>query len=174
MNRILVIGAAGMVGASSSRGWRKTVSGRKSDQRTRPCTTSVAPQPPRNAGVSGALGGIGSVAPRAGGQARGRAPERHFHLAAIVSGEAEADFERATRQSGRQRASSSSDPQSRRRLQAARRVYLFDCRFGAPFPGAIDDEFSARVDKLRHAKSHGELLLSEKTRRGGRWLGRAR
>ncbi len=94
-------------------------------------------------------------------------PEVIFHLAAIVSGEAEADFDKGCRIN----------------LDGIR--YLFDtirhmegytprvvftssiAVFGAPFPEAIGDEFFLTpLTSYGTQKAIGELLLADYTRRG--------
>src|SRR5262245_26415854 len=93
-------------------------------------------------------------------------PDVIFHLAAVVSGEAEADFDKGYRVN----------------LDATR--YLFEAIrkagykpkvvftssiavFGAPFPDAIGDEFlNAPLTSYGTQKAIGELLLSDYSRRG--------
>jgi D-erythronate 2-dehydrogenase len=95
-------------------------------------------------------------------------PDLIFHLAAIVSGEAEADFDKGYRIN----------------LDGTR--YLFDAIrlagdgykprvvftssiavFGAPFPDAIGDEFfTTPLTSYGVQKAIGELLLADYTRRG--------
>src|SRR5688572_22232981 len=93
-------------------------------------------------------------------------PDLIFHLAAVVSGEAEADFEKGYRVN----------------LDGTR--YLFEAIrkegykpkvvftssiavFGSPFPDAIGDEFlNAPLTSYGTQKAIGELLLSDYSRRG--------
>jgi len=93
-------------------------------------------------------------------------PDLIFHLAAVVSGEAEADFDKGYRVN----------------LDGTR--YLFEAIrkegykpkvvftssiavFGAPFPDAIGDEFlNAPLTSYGTQKAIGELLLSDYSRRG--------
>ncbi|HET7198889.1 MAG TPA: D-erythronate dehydrogenase [Burkholderiales bacterium] len=95
-------------------------------------------------------------------------PDFIFHLAAIVSGEAEADFEKGYRVNLEG---------TRRLFEAVRRVGHGYCPrivftssiavFGAPFPDAIGDEFlSAPLTSYGTQKAIGELLLADYTRRG--------
>ena len=93
-------------------------------------------------------------------------PDTIFHLAAIVSGEAEADFEKGYRV----------NLDGTRRLFEAIRKENYKPRvvftssiavFGAPFPEAIDDEFlSAPLTSYGTQKAIDELLLSDYSRRG--------
>jgi nucleoside-diphosphate-sugar epimerase len=93
-------------------------------------------------------------------------PDLIFHLAAIVSGEAEADFEKgyrinldgtrylfeAIRKSG-----------SKPRVVFTSSIAVF----GAPFPPAIGDEFChTPLTSYGTQKAIGELLLSDYSRRG--------
>src|SRR5947207_2423823 len=128
----------------------------------------VAPQPPPGAPFQ-----VRSVASDLSleGEADKLVAERPgviFHLAAVVSGEAEADFEKGYRVNL---------DGTRQLFEAIRRVgagykprVVFTSSiavFGAPFPGAIDDEFlSAPLTSYGTQKAMAELLLSDYTRRG--------
>jgi D-erythronate 2-dehydrogenase len=93
-------------------------------------------------------------------------PEVIFHLAAVVSGEAEADFDKGYRV----------NLDATRRLFEAIRKENYRPRvvftssiavFGAPFPEAIGDEFlNAPLTSYGTQKAIGELLLSDYSRRG--------
>jgi nucleoside-diphosphate-sugar epimerase len=95
-------------------------------------------------------------------------PDLIFHLAAIVSGEAEADFEKGYR---------INLDGTRRLFEAVRKTgdgykpkIIFTSSiavFGAPFPEAIGDEFlNAPLTSYGTQKAIGELLLSDYSRRG--------
>ncbi len=94
-------------------------------------------------------------------------PDVIFHLAAIVSGEAEADFEKGDR---------INLDGTRFLFDAVRRVGGYTPRlvftssiavFGAPFPEAIGDEFFLTpLTSYGTQKAVGELLLADYTRRG--------
>jgi nucleoside-diphosphate-sugar epimerase len=93
-------------------------------------------------------------------------PEVIYHLAAVVSGEAEADFEKGYRV----------NLDGTRRLFEAIRKENYRPRvvftssiavFGAPFPEAIGDEFlCAPLTSYGTQKAMGELLLADYSRRG--------
>ena len=95
-------------------------------------------------------------------------PDVLFHLAAIVSGEAEADFEKGYR----------INLDGTRHLLEAIRLHgkgyqprlVFTSSiavFGAPFPDAIDDEFlTAPLTSYGTQKAICELLISDYSRRG--------
>jgi nucleoside-diphosphate-sugar epimerase len=93
-------------------------------------------------------------------------PELIFHLAAVVSGEAEADFDKGYRVNleGTQRLFAA----IRKENYRPRVVFTSSIAvFGAPFPEAIDDEFlSAPLTSYGTQKAIGELLLSDYSRRG--------
>jgi nucleoside-diphosphate-sugar epimerase len=94
-------------------------------------------------------------------------PDVIFHLAAIVSGEAEADFEKGYR---------INLDGTRLLLEAIRKVgdykpnFVFTSSiavFGAPFPDAIADEFHLTpMTSYGTQKAICELLLADYTRRG--------
>jgi nucleoside-diphosphate-sugar epimerase len=94
-------------------------------------------------------------------------PDLIFHLAAIVSGEAEADFEKGDR---------INLDGTRFLFDAVRHVEGYTPRlvftssiavFGAPFPEAIGDEFFLTpLTSYGTQKAIGELLLADYTRRG--------
>ena len=99
-------------------------------------------------------------------------PDVIFHLAAIVSGEAEADFEKGYRinldgtrllfEAIRQR-HASADGSYRPRVVFTSSIAVF----GAPFPEAIGDEFlNAPLTSYGTQKAIGELLLADYSRRG--------
>jgi D-erythronate 2-dehydrogenase len=99
-------------------------------------------------------------------------PELVFHLAAVVSGEAEADFDKGYRVNldgtrclfeaiRKENAAAGGDYRPRVVFTSSIAV------FGAPFPEAIDDEFlNAPLTSYGTQKAIGELLLSDYSRRG--------
>jgi D-erythronate 2-dehydrogenase len=95
-------------------------------------------------------------------------PQVIFHLAAIVSGEAEVDFDKGYRVNldGTRRlfeAVRQSAPASAPRLVFTSSI----AAFGAPFPDTIDDDFlTAPLTSYGTQKAIGELLLSDYSRRG--------
>jgi nucleoside-diphosphate-sugar epimerase len=95
-------------------------------------------------------------------------PDLIFHLAAVVSGEAEADFDKGYRVNL---------DGTRRLFEAIRKAggdykprLVFTSSiavFGAPFPEAIGDEFlNAPLTSYGTQKAIGELLLADYSRRG--------
>ena len=160
MNNILVIGAAGMIG--------RKLTERLAKQPPASITLHdvVAPQPPAGLRASTAVSDLS--APGEAERLVADRPDLIFHLAAIVSGEAEADFEKGYR---------INLDGTRRLFEAVRKVgdgykprLVFTSSiavFGAPFPEAIGDEFlNAPLTSYGTQKAIGELLLSDYSRRG--------
>jgi nucleoside-diphosphate-sugar epimerase len=154
VKKILVIGAAGMIG-------RKLSARLKKDGAGELILHDV---------VSAGPGAIVSdlSAPGEAEKLVAARPDRIFHLAAIVSGEAEADFEKGYR---------INLDGTRRLFEAVRKVgngykprLVFTSSiavFGSPFPQAIGDEFlNAPLTSYGTQKAIGELLLSDYSRRG--------
>jgi D-erythronate 2-dehydrogenase len=165
---ILVLGAAGMVGRKLTE--RLLGDGRLGSRDITKMTLQdvVAPSVPARAGfpvdtIAGdfAVPGVAEklVADR---------PDVIFHLAAIVSGEAELDFDKGYR----------INLDGTRMLFDAIRIAGGGYRprvvftssiavFGAPFPEAIGDEFfTTPLSSYGTQKAIGELLLADFTRRG--------
>src|ERR671917_1849149 len=165
---ILILGAAGMVGRKLTERLARQghLGGRAITRAT--LHDVVEPQVPENAPfATTTLTSDVSAAGEAEKLVAGR-PDVIFHLAAIVSGEAEADFDKGYRVN----------------LDGTR--FLFDAIrnagdgyrprvvftssiavFGAPFPEAIGDEFFLTpLTSYGAQKAIGELLLADYTRRG--------
>ena len=165
---ILITGAAGMIGRKLT---ARLVNDRALNGRAiEKFTLTDIGVPPRPDGFSGKVEafaadiGDPATAPRA---IAGR-PDVIFHLAAIVSGEAELDFEKGTRVNL---------DGSRALLEAVRQCgesyrprFVFTSSiavFGAPFPDAIPDEFHhTPLTSYGTQKAIVELLLADYTRRG--------
>ena len=157
--RILVIGAAGMIG-------RKLVERLSTDGQPADLTLhDVAPVnfPFKGKSVASDLSAPGEAEKLVAGR-----PEVIFHLAAVVSGEAEADFDKGYRVNL---------DGTRLLFDAIRKIgegykprVVFTSSiavFGAPFPEAIDDQFlSAPLTSYGTQKAICELLLSDYSRRG--------
>ena len=97
-------------------------------------------------------------------------PDLVFHLAAIVSGEAEADFDKGYRINldGTRFLFEAIRQEGLRQPYRPRVVFSSSIAvFGAPFPQAIGDEyFSTPATSYGTQKAIGELLLSDYSRRG--------
>lgn len=162
---ILIIGAAGMLGAKLA----AAVARGEGPPATRLTLADVvAPKAPP--GLPCKTLAVDIAAPGAVASLVADAPEVIFHLAAIVSGEAEADFDKgyainldatralyeAIRQLGLTR------PYCPRVVFASSGAV-----FGAPFPEVIDDDFHITPrTSYGTQKAIGELLLSDYSRRG--------
>jgi D-erythronate 2-dehydrogenase len=164
---ILVLGAAGMVGRKLSE--RLLRDGRLGSRDITRLTLHdvVAPAKPDKAGVPvDVMAGDFAVPGAAEKLIVGR-PDVIFHLAAIVSGEAELDFDKGYR---------INLDGTRMLLDAIRLISGYKPRvvftssiavYGAPFPEAIGDEFfHTPLLSYGTQKAIGELLLSDYSRRG--------
>ena len=94
-------------------------------------------------------------------------PDVIFHLAAIVSGEAEAEFDKGYR-INLGGTNNLCDAIVARKGYTPRVVYASSIAvFGAPFPDIIDDEFHLTpLTSYGTQKAIGELLLADYTRKG--------
>jgi nucleoside-diphosphate-sugar epimerase len=154
VKKILIIGAAGMIGRKLSARLAKDGAGEL-------ILHDVVP-------FAGSSAVSDLSAPGEAEKLLASRPDVIFHLAAIVSGEAEADFEKGYR---------INLDGTRRLFEAVRKVgngykprLVFTSSiavFGAPFPEAIGDEFlNAPLTSYGTQKAIGELLLSDYSRRG--------
>ncbi len=165
---ILITGAAGMIGRKLTA--RLVRDGALNGQSIEKLTLIdvAAPQRPEKfaGGVDAHAADIAD--PAAAGAAIAGRPEVIFHLAAVVSGEAELDFEKG----------SHVNLDGSRALLEAIRAAGDDYRprlvftssiavFGAPFPAAIADDFHLTpLTSYGTQKAVVELLLADYTRRG--------
>ena len=165
--KVLIIGGAGMVG----RNLAETLvgSGKLGDQAVTELTLfDVVPAATQGSAGVAVKVETGDIADRATmDRLIAPRPDVIFHLAAIVSGEAEADFDKGYR---------INMDGTRNLLEAIRALPDYHPRvvytssiavFGAPFPEAIDDEFiTAPMTSYGAQKMIGELLLNDYSRRG--------
>lgn len=163
--RILVIGAGGMLGAKLIARLTNdgAVGGRKIDHLTRVDAVACAPM---DAGFNVEAMACDVSAPGVADHIMAGRPDLIFHLAAVVSGEAERDFDKGYR---------INLDATRYLLEAARVAghcpkIIFTSSiavFGAPFPEMIpDDYFTTPLTSYGTQKAIGELLLSDYSRRG--------
>jgi nucleoside-diphosphate-sugar epimerase len=168
VTRVLIVGAAGMVGVKLTR--RLVADGAVAGK---PITTLVladivAPAKPAGAPFAVETLAADASAPGVAEKLVASRPDIIFHLAAIVSGEAEADFEKGYRVNL---------DGTRFLFEAIRKVgdgyrprVVFTSSiavYGPPFPHAIRDEFFHPPHTTNRAqKAIDELLLSDYTRRG--------
>ncbi len=128
----------------------------------------AASVPPPDASFDVATRVVDISEPGAAEEALSTRPDMVFHLAAVVSGEAEADFDKGYRVNL---------DGTRRLLEAIREIsggyrprVVFSSSiavFGPPFPEAIGDEQApAPLTSYGTQKAIGELLLADYSRRG--------
>jgi nucleoside-diphosphate-sugar epimerase len=165
---ILITGAGGMIGRKlTARLVRDgTLNGRPIVKLS--LIDVNAPEKPENFNGSVDTRAADIADPAAAAAAVAGRPDVIFHLAAVVSGEAELDFEKGTRVNL---------DGSRYLLEAIRRIgdgyrprFIFTSSiavFGAPFPEAIPDEFQhTPLTSYGTQKAIVELLLADYSRRG--------
>jgi D-erythronate 2-dehydrogenase len=162
---ILITGAAGMVGRKLTERLAadKALNGEPIDKFT--LVEVVAPAAPAGFTVDAYAADVS--APEAAGRMIAGRPDAIFHLAAVVSGEAETDFEKGYRVNL---------DTMRYLLEAIRTAGGYHPRlvftssiavFGAPFPDAIHDEFHhTPLTSYGAQKGICELLLADYTRKG--------
>jgi nucleoside-diphosphate-sugar epimerase len=162
---ILITGAAGMVGRklTGRLAADRALNGKPIDKFT--LVDVVAPAKPAGFAVEAYAADV-SV-PDAAGRMIGGRPDVIFHLAAVVSGEAETDFEKGYRVNL---------DTMRYLLEAIRAAGGYHPKlvftssiavFGAPFPDRIHDEFfHTPLTSYGAQKGICELLLADYTRKG--------
>jgi len=167
---ILIIGAAGMVGRKLTE--KLVADGALGGKAITALDLVDVIEPAAPAGFAGnsTCTALDISGPSAAGRMIDRRPDVIFHLAAIVSGEAEVEFEKgyAINLDG-----------TRHLLEAIRIAHdaegymprvVFTSSiavFGAPFPDKIGDEFlCAPLTSYGVQKAVGELLLSDYSRKG--------
>lgn len=169
---VLIIGAAGMIGRKLAA--RLIAEGHLGNTPLEKLTLAdvIAPTPPTPTDFSGTISAdiVNLTKPEAAAQLIDGRPDVIFHLAAIVSADAERHFDKgyavnldgsrflldAIRQAGRQH------PFHPRLVFASSAAV-----FGAPFPETIDDDFHLTpLTSYGTQKAIVELLLADYTRKG--------
>src|SRR3954464_10810531 len=168
--RVLILGAAGMIGRKLTA--RLVAAGIVGDRPAAPLILAdvVPPQQPANAAGQVELVAADLAAPGEAQRLVDRRPELIFHLAAVVSGEAEADFEKGYRVNL---------DGTRALLDAVRAAHVADgyrprlvfassiAVYGAPLPNPIPEDFHhTPLTSYGTQKAIDELLLADYTRRG--------
>jgi D-erythronate 2-dehydrogenase len=164
---ILITGAAGMIGRKLTERLARdgALNGRAIDTLT--LTDIVAPPKPAFSGAAD-ISAADVAAPGEAGKLIAGRPDVVFHLAGIVSGEAELDFDKGYRVNL---------DGTRALLEAIRQAgggykpkVVFTSSiavFGAPFPEAIPDDFHLTpLTSYGTQKAMCELMLADYTRRG--------
>jgi D-erythronate 2-dehydrogenase len=165
---ILVIGAGGMLGTKLVQALTKAnvIGGKSISKITRHDAVLCPPPPASDCPIETLMGDISL--PDEAASLLNNKPDLIFHLAAVVSGEAETNFEKGY---------SINLEGTRHMLEAIRQIGDGYCPrliftssiavFGAPFPEAIDDEFlTAPLTSYGTQKAICELLISDYSRRG--------
>jgi D-erythronate 2-dehydrogenase len=163
---ILITGAAGMIGRKLTA--RLVENGQLNGQNIGRLTLIDVVAPEKPAGFAGAVevSTIDLSGPGVAVKAVAGKPEMIFHLAGVVSGEAETDFEKGYRV----------NLDGTRALLEAIRTANYKPKvvftssiavYGAPFPQSIPDDFHlAPLTSYGTQKAICELLLADYTRRG--------
>lgn len=165
--RVLVTGAAGMIGRKLVERLVRdgTVGGEPIGHLA--LADIVAPQAPAGTAIEIEALASDIAAPGEAEKLIGRRPDLIFHLAAIISGDAEANFEKGYRVNL---------DGMRALLEAIRRtgdgyhpkmIYTSSSAvFGAPFPNSIPDDYHLTpLTSYGTQKAIGELLLADYTRK---------
>lgn len=167
---ILIIGAAGMLGRKLTQ--RLVADGGLGQETIRTMTLVDVISPEAPAGFEGQADclAVDMSSPGTAAQLIAKRPDIIFHFAAIVSGEAEADFEKGYR---------INLDGTRDLFEAIRMAHVEDGYFprvvfassiavvGAPLPFPIPDDFhTTPLTSYGTQKAIGELLLADYTRRG--------
>jgi D-erythronate 2-dehydrogenase len=169
--KVLVIGAAGMIGRKLVQ--RLALQGDLNGRRIAGATLQdVVEGAPVSTPFASTVVSSDLSQPGVAEKLLAERPDVVFHLAAIVSGEAEADFEKGYRINldGTRLLFESIRKEHAKAGGSYRPRVVFTSSiavFGAPFPEAIGDEFlSAPLTSYGTQKAIGELLLSDYSRRG--------
>jgi D-erythronate 2-dehydrogenase len=167
---VLVIGAAGMIGRKlvDRLAADGAVNGREITRLT--LVDVVAPEKPAKFSPKASVLAADIASPGAAAGLIESRPDLIFHLAGIVSGEAEADFEKGYRVNldGTRELFEAIRREASRSGHKARVVFTSSIAvFGAPFPEKIGDEFvTAPLTSYGTQKAISELLLADYSRRG--------
>lgn len=168
--KILITGAAGMLGRKLSEALvaDATLCGR--DIGSLRLVDVVEPVAPAGAGVAITAARADIAQPGAAEALIADRPDAIFHLAAIVSGEAELDFDKgyAINLDGTRQLFEAIRRAGKDAPYCPRVVFTSSIAvFGAPFPDRIGDEFfTTPRTSYGTQKAIGELLLSDYSRRG--------
>ncbi len=162
---ILITGAAGMIGRKLSARLVKDgqLNGKKIDRLT--LIDVVAPEKPGGFAGTAELSASDLSSPGAAAKAVAAKPNVIFHLAGVVSGEAETDFDKGYR------VNLDGTRALLEEIRAAgykpKVVFTSSIAvYGAPFPALIDDEFQLTpLTSYGTQKAICELLLADYTRR---------
>ena len=170
--KVLIVGAAGMIGRKLTA--RLVADGKLAGKAITHAhlVDIVAPEPPANAPFPVAVDAFDIAAPYVAPKLIAPRPDVIFLLASVVSGEAEADFDKgyAINVGGTQSLFEAIRREQALAGGAYRPRLIFTSSiavFGAPFPDKIGDEFlTAPLTSYGTQKAICELLLADYSRRG--------
>jgi nucleoside-diphosphate-sugar epimerase len=166
----MILGAAGMVGRKLTH--QLVRAGQLGGKEMTTLSLVDVMEPEKLAGFPGDIRvAVADLsAPGAANSCVGTRPDVIFHLAAIVSGEAEADFEKGYRINldGTRQLFEAIRCESAKAAYQPRVVFASSIAvFGAPFPQVIGDEFfTTPLTSYGTQKAIVELLLADYSRRG--------
>ncbi len=167
---VMIIGAAGMIGRKLLQAL--SASGKLGDAPITKLTLADVIEPTKPEGFAGevSLHAIDLSDPAVAPKLVASRPEIIIHLAAIVSGEAEADFEKGYRVNfdGTRYLFEAIRQEHQSHGYKPRVVFTSSIGvFGAPFPETIEDDFFLTpLTSYGTQKAVGELLLNDYSRRG--------
>lgn len=167
---LMIIGAAGMIGRKLTQAI--AVNGKLGDREVTALSLAdvVEPEVPRGLGMPVRRFAVDLANADVAARLVATMPDVIIHLAAIVSGEAEADFERGYRINldGTRALFDAVRHQHDANGYCPRVVFTSSLAvFGAPLPEVIDDTyFLTPLTSYGTQKAIGELLLDDYTRRG--------
>ncbi|WP_422372156.1 D-erythronate dehydrogenase [Hoeflea sp.] len=168
--KVMIIGAAGMVGRKLTTALLQTGTLSAREITRLDLVDVIAPEAPDAAGIEVAATAVDISDPAVASALIENRPDVIFHLAAIVSGEAELDFEKgyAINLDGTRYLFEAIRHASAQEPYCPRFVFTSSIAvFGAPFPDKIGDEFfQTPRTSYGTQKAIGELLLSDYSRRG--------
>jgi nucleoside-diphosphate-sugar epimerase len=168
MTHILITGAAGMIGRKLTE--RLSAAGHVNGEAIERLTLLDVVPPPKPARFAAAVETKAAdlAAPGEAAQAVAERPQVIFHLAGVVSGEAEVDFEKGYRVNLDGMRALLEAIRAKGDGYRPRVVYTSSIAvFGAPFPHSIPDDFHLTpLTSYGTQKAMGELLLADYTRRG--------
>jgi D-erythronate 2-dehydrogenase len=164
--KILVTGAAGMIGRKfcEALARRPEVGGKPVHKLT--MVDAIEPVAPADASFGVETYQMDVSVPGLGERILSEPPDIVYHLAAVVSGEAEADFDKGYRVNltgTQQLFEAVRQARNRPRVVFASSIAVF----GAPFPETIPQEYvPSPLTSYGTQKAIGELLLADYSRRG--------
>jgi len=170
MVHVLIIGAAGMIGRKLAQ--RLARDGELAGREITAVSLVDITQPEKPAGFGGrlSLATLDISDPAAIARCIAARPDFVFHLAAVVSGEAEADFDKGYRINldGTRRLLEAIRREGAKAAYWPRLVFTSSIAvFGAPFPESIGDEFfTTPLTSYGTQKAISELFVADYSRRG--------